>query len=129
MLQHSVMEKILVDRRQLVLEDGVQIFDDLGVALHRSHSDQWVQSMNHGSGRVNIYRQKSADFQAIANASQSNLIGRALLRRDDLAREGKALPALGTVAGTRICRGRTRSPRTNRSEGRRGGKECIRKSK
>src|SRR3546814_5188542 len=87
MLQHSVMEKILVDRRQLVLEDGVQIFDDLGVALHRSHSDQWVQSMNHGSGRVNIYRQKSADFQAIANASQSNLIGRALLRRDDLARE------------------------------------------
>src|SRR3546814_15565219 len=79
MLQHSVMEKILVDRRQLVLEDGVQIFDDLGVALHRSHSDQWVQSMNHGSGRVNIYRQKSADFQAIANASQSNLIGRALI--------------------------------------------------
>src|SRR3546814_15706759 len=73
MLQHSVMEKILVDRRQLVLEDGGQLFDDLGVALNRSQSVQWVESMNNGSGRGNIYRKKRPDIQANDNTTKQIL--------------------------------------------------------
>ena len=34
MVEHAIMEEILVDRGQLVLEDLVQIIDDLWVALH-----------------------------------------------------------------------------------------------
>jgi hypothetical protein len=34
MIEHPVMEPVLVDRRQLVLELRVQVLDDLGIALH-----------------------------------------------------------------------------------------------
>jgi hypothetical protein len=34
MIQHAIVEEILIDRGQLVLEHLVQIFDNLGVALH-----------------------------------------------------------------------------------------------
>ncbi|MNT28029.1 hypothetical protein D3C72_1636850 [compost metagenome] len=34
MLEHAVVEEVLVDRGQLVLELRLQVFDDFGVALH-----------------------------------------------------------------------------------------------
>jgi hypothetical protein len=34
-IEHAVMQELLVDRGQLVLERLVQKIDDLGIALHR----------------------------------------------------------------------------------------------
>ena len=34
MLQHAIMQEILVDRRQLVFQGDVEEFDDLGITLH-----------------------------------------------------------------------------------------------
>src|SRR5690606_22967434 len=51
--EHAGMQEILIDGRQLELQRLVQIFDDLGVALHRtglSLSRGKVVSAAHGAG-------------------------------------------------------------------------------
>lgn len=88
MLEHAVVEKILVDRGELVFQLSLKSGDDLGVALHGDSFFQWVFLVYLTSCCIKGFRRKNPRSAAltahdIANRNRSHLMYTYVLASSD----------------------------------------------
>jgi hypothetical protein len=87
MLQHAVMQEILIDRGQLILERLVEIFDNPSVALHTGLHDKEAQPNDPAQSS------QSKRAEKCENSSRE-----AAFFLDDFFCEWEALAAIGFTA-------------------------------